>query len=340
MRVRMVVAILAALIGAGCQPVAKPGGFRVFATNETGGTLTTIDGLSGKVLAVTPLGKRPRGLAASPDGRWLYIALSGSPIAPPGVNEADLPPPDKSADGVGVFDVAAGRLQRVLKGVSDPEQVAASPDGSRVYVASEDAASLVILDPRSGAVVGKVLVGQEPEGVAVSPDGGLVLVTLEDEGVVAIVDPRGQKVVGRIPVGKRPRSVLIAHDGASAFVSEEASASVARLDLGKRSLIARAQLPDKGDKPMGLALSSDGRTLFVTTGRGGHVLALDANDLHTTGSAAIGPRPWGVAVSPDGRRLYTADGPADAVAVLDAVTLKPIEFLTSKGKPWGVVALR
>src|SRR3712207_9575355 len=37
----------------------------------------------GKVAATIPVGKRPRGIHASPDGGTLYVALSGSPITGP-----------------------------------------------------------------------------------------------------------------------------------------------------------------------------------------------------------------------------------------------------------------
>ena len=62
---------------------------------------------------VLPLGKRPRGVRVSPDAAMLYVALSGSPFAPPGVEEKTLPPPDRSADGIGVVDVRTLRLVRV-----------------------------------------------------------------------------------------------------------------------------------------------------------------------------------------------------------------------------------
>ena len=38
-------------------------------------------------IATIPLGKRPRGIKASPDRTMLYVALSGSPAAGPGVDE-------------------------------------------------------------------------------------------------------------------------------------------------------------------------------------------------------------------------------------------------------------
>ncbi|MFZ4985058.1 MAG: hypothetical protein ACOYLF_06315 [Blastocatellia bacterium] len=89
-------------------------GYRVYVTNESTGDLSVIDGATFEVIATVPLGKRPRGIHASPDRRTIYVALSGSPPAPPGVDESTLPPPDKSADGIGVFDVETNRLVRVL----------------------------------------------------------------------------------------------------------------------------------------------------------------------------------------------------------------------------------
>ena len=98
----------------------------VYVTNETSGDLSVIDAATGTVVGVVPLGKRPRGIAASPDGTTLYVALSGSPPAPPGVDESTLPPPDRSADGIGVVDVRQMKLLRVLPSGTDPEVAASS----------------------------------------------------------------------------------------------------------------------------------------------------------------------------------------------------------------------
>ena len=88
------------------EPAARPAGsYHVYITNERGGDVTIIDSVTNEVAATVPLGKRPRGIHASPDKQTIYVALSGSPIAGPGVDASTLPPADKSADGIGVFDV-------------------------------------------------------------------------------------------------------------------------------------------------------------------------------------------------------------------------------------------
>src|SRR6266496_1090836 len=77
------------------QNSGKPPHLTIYVTNERSGDLTEIDASTFQVTATVPLGKRPRGIHASPDGRTIYVALSGSPIGGPGVDESKLPPPDK-----------------------------------------------------------------------------------------------------------------------------------------------------------------------------------------------------------------------------------------------------
>ena len=112
-------------------PATLQGSYGVFVTNEASGDLTLIDPATHTAVATIPVGKRPRGITPGPDGTRVYVALSGSPPSPPGVDPATLPPPDKSADGIGVVDVTAQALVEVLAGGSDPEQLAISPDGTR-----------------------------------------------------------------------------------------------------------------------------------------------------------------------------------------------------------------
>src|SRR5206468_7437444 len=119
------------------SPAATRTGPRLYVTNERSGSLTIVDVATRNVVATVPLGKRPRGLKPSLDGRRLFVALSGSPIAGPGVDESKLPPPDRQADGIGVVDVQTNTLVTTLPGGSDPEQVDVSKDGLSLFRSEE-----------------------------------------------------------------------------------------------------------------------------------------------------------------------------------------------------------
>ena len=143
------VPLLAALLSS-CAPSGPS--YKVYISNEGSGDLTVIDPVKMEAITTVAIGTRARGIHASADGKQIFVALSGSPSAPPGVDESTLPPPDKSRDGIGVFDVATNKFLRKVPGGSDPEQFAIGKDGI-LYVSNEDDAALSFVDPVKGTVL-------------------------------------------------------------------------------------------------------------------------------------------------------------------------------------------
>jgi YVTN family beta-propeller protein len=307
-----------------------------YVTNEGSGDLSIIDGTTLKLTGTVPLGKRPRGLRSAPDGRHIYIALSGSPVAPPGTDESKLPPPDRAADGIGVFDTGTRTLERVLRGVTDPEQLAISADGKRVYVASEDAGKAIVLDTQQGARIAELDVGGEPEGTALSPNGRSIYMTSEADHRVSVIDTRTNRVVARIEVGLRPRAIAFSHDGRRAYVSGEADGSITVIDTDRHAALQTFHFDNKTARPMSIVVAPDDRHIFVTTGRGGTVARIDLGPMQIDREVSVGPRPWGLAISPDGRVLATANGPSNDVTLIDADKVAVIEKIAVGTGPWGV----
>jgi len=188
-------------------------------TNERSGDLSVIDLASKTVVATVPLGKRPRGVRVSPDGTVLYVALSGSPFAPPGVDEKTLPPPHRSADGIGVVDARTLKLLRVMPVGTDPEQLALSKDGRRLFVSNEDAATVSVVEAADARIVATVKVGGEPEGVEVSPDGSVVYATSEEDGLVFAIDSAKATLIRKFATPPRPRSIAFLPAASRAYVT-------------------------------------------------------------------------------------------------------------------------
>lgn len=332
-----VVGLLVALCFTAAAAGADASAWRVYVTNEKSGTLSVIEGPANQVVATVTLGKRPRGLKISPDGKQLFVALSGSPAAGPGVDESKLPPADKSADGIGVFDAVTLTRIRVIKGVSDPEQLALSHDGKQLFVASEDTGQLVVLDVASGKRLAALKVGGEPEGISVTPDGRYVYVTSEADHQISVVEVATRKVVARVVVGARPRFTSFSADGSRAYVSCEDVGTLYVLDARKFVVLDQIKLEGALMRPVGSVVSADGTRLYVATGRGKQVMAIDLTTDKVVGQVEAGSRPWGIDISPDGRTLYTANGSSNDVSVIDVATHKVVARVQVGESPWGVV---
>jgi YVTN family beta-propeller protein len=344
MRYGFVAILLAFLSGCAKAPekvAEKPaGGYRIYVTNERSGDLSVIDSATHAVVATVPLGKRPRGIHASPDGKLIYVALSGSPIAGPGVDESTLPPPDKGADGIGVYDVAKGKLVKMLKAGSDPEEFDISADGKYLYVSNEDVAGVSILDLSTEKIVATLPTGEEPEGVEMSPDGKLVYATSEDAGEIYKIDTATQKVVNKLKVGRRPRTIAWMPDGKHVWVNAENDGTVVYVDVEKNAVVETITLGEAGVvKPMAVLLAKDASKLYVSTGRGKKLFILDTATRKVETSFEVGQRPWGIALSPDGKTLYSANGPSNDLSVIDLATKTVTKKVALTGSPWGMVVL-
>jgi YVTN family beta-propeller protein len=340
--VPVLMALALALVAAGGGRAAAAGA-QIYVSAEDGGEVVAVDAESGEVTAHIPVGKRPRGIKLSKDGKTLYVALSGSPRGGPGVDESKLPPGDRTADGVGVVDVAAHKLLRTIPSGQDPESFDLSRDGRTLYISNEETAEMSVLDLRSGKITRRVPVGKEPEGVTVRPDGKVVYVTSEQDGLVFAIDVRKLTVIARIPTGPRPRSIIFTRDGAVGFVTCENAAQLTVVDAVKNLPIGVIKIEAKaktvlGPRPMSAVLSPDGKLLYVSNGRGESVAVIDV----ATRTVArlidgVGARPWGIGVSRDGQWLYTANGPSNDLSVIEAATGKVEKRVKVGGLPWGLV---
>src|SRR5215211_2606683 len=205
----LVVAVsLAALL---CACSAPPRGPLAYVTNERDGTITVIDTAADEVFSTIRVGARPRGVRVSPDGGRVYAALS----TPSGKNY------DAEENKVAAIDAESGEVVARYDVGPDPEQLAVSSDGARLYASNEDAGTASVTDVNTGRLLATLVVGIEPEGVTSSPEGRWVYVTAETSNTVSVIDTREDRVVETFMVGARPRDTAFSPDGSRAYVTAE-----------------------------------------------------------------------------------------------------------------------
>jgi YVTN family beta-propeller protein len=323
--------------------------YEVFVSNERSGDVSVVDGNDFKVVATIPVGKRPRGIHVSPDGKTVYVALSGTPIeGPPPLDAAGNPilkkntepdddsaKADKSADGIGVVSVTERKLTGKLRAGSDPEEFALSKDGSHIYISNEDIKASTVLNIATGKVEHIIPVAGEPEGVGVTPDGRQFYVTCETSGDVFVIDTGSYKVTGHFTVPVRPRSVDFLPNGSVGFIPSESKGLLNVIGTSTPEVLKAVDLP-AGTRPMKVKVSLDGKRVYVSGGRAGTVSVVDSQSYDLLGTIKVGARPWGLALSPDGKYLFSANGPSNDISVVDLTTDKEIKRIPVGQGPWGL----
>src|SRR4030042_2972300 len=88
--------------------------------------------------------------------------------------------------------------------------------------------------------------------------------------------------------------------------------------------------------PFNLAVSNDGRDLYVVAEEGNALLVVDTEKQRVTHKVEVGNTPHGVILSKGGETAYISNQWSDNVSVVDLATFRVIDTLKTGGGPAGL----
>jgi YVTN family beta-propeller protein len=301
--------------------VATHGGY-----NQHGVTL--LDVTSRKVTQFLPLAKTWNGLAFSRDGNQFFVSGGDS-------------------GQIHVFNYTNGAavFNRSVKPGPDAGEtflagLAVHPKTGTLYVCNEGNHEIWVLDPGTLALEARIPVGLHPHSCVLGADRRHLYVSDWGSRTVSVVDTRERRRVRDIGVGLRPNDMAMAPDGrlfvacsgdntvhviqTRTLETPETEASPAtRLPEGTREIISTSPFPNspEGSTPDAVAISPDGRTLFVANADNNCVMVVDVSNATSDsarrnreslsvveGFVPVGWYPTALAVSPDNQTLFVANG--------------------------------
>jgi DNA-binding beta-propeller fold protein YncE len=294
---------------------------------------------------MAPVPSTPFGVAVTADGRWAFVALTGS-------------------GSVGVFRVAGPGVpslaRQVLTG-GQPLGEALTHDGRYLLVADGGGGAAVISVSRAeqgepGALLGTLSApaGSGAIEVATSPDGQFAFVSLEDSADIAVFNLQralasgfgAADFLGTIPAGLAPVGLAVSPDGRWLYATSElalgarpspgllggeGTLSVISLHRAETdpaaSVVSTVQA---GCNPVRVITSADGGVVWVTARESDRLLGFSAVRLLTdpaqsiVASVEVGEAPVGLALVDGGTRIVVADsnrfgaaGAASGLAVVN-----------------------
>jgi YVTN family beta-propeller protein len=219
------------------------------------------------------------------------------------------------SDNVSVIDTINNTVTATVPVRSHPFGVAVSPDGKKVYVANNSDDNVSVIDTATKNITGTVPIGIDPAGyfpfgVAVSPDGERVYVTNTYKGCVT------KTCKGRKHSNK-----------------EENHFSVHVIDTATNTVTDTVPV---GSFPKGIAVSSDGKKVYVTNSWNDNVSVIDTAINTVTATIPVGRFPEGIAINPTGTKVYVTNSLDDNVSIINTSTNDVIATVTVGINPVGV----
>lgn len=310
--------------------VVAPDGKRLFAVhggfNQHG--LSILDLAGRKQKQFLPLKQSWNGLAFSREGKECFVSGADSGM-------------------IHVFDCSADevKLVRSVKpaGLTNDlflAGLAVSPTTGKLFVCNEANHEICVLDAKSLELEMTIPVGDHPHSCVFGADKRHLYVSNWGGRSVTVVDSKSGHRVRDIAVGVRPNDLALAKDG-RLFVAcsgdntvhviqtralesvEESASPTRRIPEGTREIISTSLYPDspEGSTPDSVAVSPDGKTLFIANADNNCVVVVDISNATSEparrfresvslveGFIPVGWYPSALAVSPDNQTLLVANG--------------------------------
>lgn len=164
-------------------------GRRAYTSNVHAGTVSAVDLVSKKVIAVIAVSKEAQRIALSPDGRFAFTADQTAPrlavidtrthtiktwISLPGIGYGTCATPDSRwlivalirTNKVGVIDLRSMKLAQTIDVPKAPQEVLVRPDGKVAYISCDASRKVIALNLSTWKLDQAIEVGPGADGLA------------------------------------------------------------------------------------------------------------------------------------------------------------------------------
>jgi YVTN family beta-propeller protein len=292
----------------------SPDGTRIYVSVESvEKVLDVVDGKTLQVIKKIPLSGVANLVDMTPDGRWVYVAITQE------WDDLSAFPQIKAQPngGVDVIDTVSMEKVKTIALKGGVHDLNVTPDGKYLIAGSSRGAKppanmMDVIDTKTQEVAWSMLMNPAPSPMAVSknPDGSTRTIYAQLGGMngFAVVD----------------------------FATQAKTAEVKLPELP-------ADKQNKSGPPAashGIAITPDQKTLLVNSRLNSAVYAYSLPDLKLLGGVDLGGRGAGwLTISPDGKTAYIANEHTNNVSVVNIASLKevaliPVGFAPARNMPW------
>ena len=290
--------------------------------NKGNQTLGIVDPEAGREVAEVPEGGiTGHEVAASPGGQTAYVPIYGnSGVGRPGTDGRTM----------AVIDLASRRVVKTLDFHKPlrPHCAVFGPKNGLLYVTTELADSITVIEPKSLKVVSSIPTGQrESHMLAITHDGERGYTANVGPGTVSAIDLVGQKTLAVIPISGETQRISLSVDDRWAFTADQTAPRLAVIDTSSNKVQTWVKLPTLA---YGTAPTLDGRWLLITLPATNQVGVLDLQSMKIAKTIEVDKMPQEILVRPDGVVAYVSCMASAKIAALNLRTWK-VDQLISVG---------
>lgn len=196
---------------------------------------------------------------------------------------------------------------------------AASDTPSTVVISNERSGDLVLMD-ESGDVTDVVELCSRPRGLTQQKSTGMLFVACSDDGVVLEFDVEQKRIARVFPDLPGAMALAIHEPSNRLFISNEGFAKATVLDIRSGEVLATLAT---GLEPDGVAVTADGKLMFIASENAGLVHVYDAVTYEPIDNLITNLRPRRLAVR--AQELWVSSEMGSRIEIFNTATLQKID---------------
>lgn len=258
---------------------------------------------------------RPYYVAATPDGKYIYVTQSNNTVA--------------------VINTSIDRITGVISTGMRPSGIAISADGRYAYVimSSGNTSKVYVFNSKANTIAGRILIpgSGTSYNLAVTPDGRYLYV-INGNNTLSVINTSVGKVTGTINVNPLSNvakngecdgcllniGIAVSPDSKYVYVTNTENNTLFVINVLQGDVVNTIHMP--GSAVYGVAITPDGRFLYVVNYLSDSVSVLDTTSNRIVGTIMVGNTPIAIAISPNGSRAYVANYNSATVSVINTTT--------------------
>jgi DNA-binding beta-propeller fold protein YncE len=176
---------------------------------------------------------------------------------------------------VTLVELASGQISASVSVPAEVYTALFSNDGATLFVSLWGGARVMLLDAKTLATKGEVVVGEHPNAMAQAADGRL-FVACANTNAAWVVDPAAMKATEQIsvalfpeaPMGSTPNALALSPDGRRLLIANADNNTAALVDVSAPGKSRVMGFIPTGWYPTGVAFSQRAEAIFILSGKG------------------------------------------------------------------------
>lgn len=196
------------------------------------------------------------------------------------------------------------KIEKVIEVGSAPKNIASSDALKLVVVSNWTSGNIHIISSKTNKVIKAIELGKFPSGIAIDESRKRIYVALMGDKKIAAIDLRNYQISYIENVGNALNQLCFDEKTNSLFVSLNSDGKIAKINLKNNEI----KYLKCGKEPQNMALSSDGKYLFVVNNGDNMLVKIKTDSLLIKQKVRTSKKPNGVCIDEKKGEVWVACG--------------------------------